>query len=103
MYAVIETGGQQFKVEAGQTLNVEKLPGEVGSEVTLDKVLLVKTEKDVLVGNPYLESAKVTGEIVDQDRAKKVIVFKFKRRKGYKKKNGHRQFRTKIKIAKIEV
>ena len=101
MYAVIETGGQQFKVAAGETLKVEKLEGDVGSEVILDKILMVKTDDGVKVGNPYLEGAQVKAEIVDQDRDKKVIVFKYKRRKGYKKMRGHRQHFTKIKISTI--
>ena len=103
MYAVIESGGQQFKVAAGETLKVDKLQGEVGTEVMLDKVLMVKSDEDVKIGMPYLEGAKVVAEIVDQGRDKKVIVFKFKRRKGYKKMKGHRQHITTIKISKIEL
>lgn len=103
MYAVIESGGQQFKVATGKMIKLEKLPGEVGSEVTLDKVLMVKTDDDLKVGNPYLENVKVSGEIVAQDRHKKIIVFKFRKRKGYRRKNGHRQPFTQIKINSIEV
>jgi large subunit ribosomal protein L21 len=102
MYAVIETGGQQFKVKTEQTLDVEKLDGEVGSKVVLDKVLLIKTDDDVKMGTPYIDKAKVTCEIVVQDRGKKIKVFKFKRRKGYKKMQGHRQHFTKIKIDSID-
>lgn len=101
MFAVIETGGQQFKVVEGEMLKVEKIIGEIGSEVALDKVLLVKTEDDTKIGNPYVDGAKVTAEILEQDRSKKVIVFKFKRRKGYKRMKGHRQPFTKIKIINI--
>ena len=101
MYAIIETGGQQHKVAAGDVLKVEKLTGDVGKKVTFDKVLCVKTDKDMLIGKPYLKGAKVSAEIVEQDRDKKIVVFKFKRRKGYKRTKGHRQFFTKIKITKI--
>lgn len=101
MYAVIETGGQQFKVREGDILNVEKLDGDVGATVELDKVLFVRDEKDVKIGAPYVKGAKVVGEIMAQDRAKKVLVFKYKRRKGYRKKNGHRQHFTQLKISQI--
>ncbi len=103
MYAVIQSGGKQHKVTTGELLKVEKLDGDVGSEVTLDKVLMVKTDDDVVVGTPFVANAKVTGEIVAQDRHKKIIVFKMKRRKGYRKKNGHRQHFTQIKINTIEL
>ena len=103
MYAVIETGGKQLKVSTGEKVKVEKLAGEVGQEVTLDKVLLVKTDDETKIGNPYLENAKVTGEILAQDKHKKIIVFKFKRRKGYRRKNGHHQHFTQLKINKIEL
>ncbi|HPQ67660.1 MAG TPA: 50S ribosomal protein L21 [bacterium] len=101
MYALIETGGQQFKVQEGQTIKVERIEGEVGAQIELDKVLLVRTDSDVKVGAPYLNGAKVLGEIVAQDRNKKVIVFKYKRRKDYHKKVGHRQPYTALKITKI--
>jgi len=103
MYAVIETGGQQFKIAPGEQLKVDKLDGEVGASVTLDKVLMVRTDDDLKVGDPYLQGAKVTGEILEQGRHKKVIVFKFKRRKGYKRTKGHRQDFTKIKINSIDL
>ena len=103
MYAVIETGGQQFKIAPGEQLKVDKLDGEVGASVTLDKVLMVRTDDDLKVGDPYLQGAKVSGEILEQGRHKKVIVFKFKRRKGYKRTKGHRQDFTKIKINSIDL
>ncbi|HPM78891.1 MAG TPA: 50S ribosomal protein L21 [bacterium] len=101
MYALIETGGQQFKVQEGQTIKVERIEGEVGAQIELDKVLLVRSDSDVKVGAPYLNGAKVLGEIVAQDRNKKVVIFKYKRRKDYHKKVGHRQPYTALKITKI--
>lgn len=101
MYAVIETGGQQFKVQEGETLKVEKLDGNVGSPVEIDKVLFVRSDNEIKIGSPYVEGAKVIGEIVAQERGRKIVVFKFKRRKGYRKKQGHRQYYTRVKISKI--
>lgn len=101
MYAVIETGGQQFRVQEGDLVKIEKIEGGIGEQVELDKVLLIRSDQDVKVGRPYVEGAKVIGEIVDQNRAKKVIIFKYKRRKGYMKKQGHRQLFTAVKIARI--
>ena len=103
MYAVFESGGQQFKVAEGDFVKVERLPGEIGAVITLDKVLMVKTTDDVKIGTPYLDGAKVTGEIVDHNRHKKITVLKWKRRKGYRKKTGHRQHFTQLKINKIEL
>ena len=101
MYAVIETGGQQFKVSEGETLRVEKLDGDVGATVELDKVLFVRTDSTIKVGSPYVPGAKVIGQIIGQERSEKVVVFKFKRRTGYHKKSGHRQHYTKLKISQI--
>ncbi len=100
MYAVIETQGKQHKVVEGQTLLVDRLEGEVGTKVDL-KVLLVGEKGDVEVGTPYLENAKVEAKIVEQKKDEKVLVFKKKRRKQYKKLNGHRQPITVLKIEKI--
>jgi large subunit ribosomal protein L21 len=97
MYAVIKTGGKQYRVAQGDRLRVEKLAGDVGSTVTLDEVLMIGGEK-VVVGTPRVKGAKVTAEIVAQDRAKKVIIFKFRRRKNYRRKRGHRQPFTELKI-----
>ncbi|UJR84221.1 50S ribosomal protein L21 [Sandaracinus amylolyticus] len=100
MYAVIKTGGKQYRVTEGDRLRIEKLPGDVGASVTFDEVLMVGGDK-VAVGTPIVKGAKVTAEIVAQDRAKKVIVFKFRRRKNYRRKRGHRQPFTEIKITGV--
>lgn len=103
MYAVIETGGKQYRVEPGQTVVVEKLVGDEGSAVAFDRVLLVSSGDgaDVKVGQPVLSGAKVTGQIVEHGLADKLIVFKFRRRKNYVRKNGHRQQYTAVKIDQI--
>lgn len=101
MYAVIETGGKQYKVSEGDILRFEKLEGEKGDTVSFDKVLLVSKDEDVKVGTPFVEGAKVVGEIVSQIRGPKIVVFKMKRRKGYSKKTGHRQDLTNLKIKEI--
>lgn len=102
MYAVVASGGKQYKVEAGEVLRVEKLAGEVGSSVTFDKVLMFSDGENVQIGQPALENVKVSGSIVEQDKGKKIIVFKYKRRKRFRKKQGHRQAYTAIKIESIE-
>jgi large subunit ribosomal protein L21 len=100
MYAVIKTGGKQYRVSEGDRLRVEKLPGEPGAQVTFDEVLMIGGEK-VAVGTPVVKGAKVRAEIVTQGRDKKVIVFKFRRRKNYRRKRGHRQPFTELKITSI--
>ena len=102
MYAVVATGGKQYKVEEGDTLRVEKLKGDVGTEVAFDKVLLFSDGDTVKVGQPALDGAAVHGHIVEQDKAKKILVFKYKRRKRYRRKQGHRQMFTAVKIDRIE-
>ena len=102
MYAVVQTGGKQYLVSEGDFFKVEKLAGEVGDSIVFDNVLLVNKEGDLTVGAPTVEGAKVTGTIVEQARDKKIIVFKMKRRKGYRRKQGHRQFYTGVKVASIE-
>ena len=102
MYAVVVTGGKQYKVEEGNTIFVEKLEAEVGSTVELDKVLAVSKDGEIKVGKPVVEGAKVVAKVVAQDKAKKIIVFKYKPKKDYRKKQGHRQPYTKLVIAKIE-
>ena len=102
MYAVVATGGKQYKVQQGDILRVEKLTGEVGSEVAFDQVLLFSDGENMQIGQPVLEGAVVKGHIVEQGRSKKVIVFKYKRRKRYRRKQGHRQQYTAIKIDAIE-
>ncbi len=101
MYAIIRTGGKQYQVEAGDTLRVEKLQGEVGDTVELADVLLVVDGETVKIGQPVVEGAKVVAKVVEQGRHKKVLVFKKKRRKGYQVKNGHRQMYTALKIETI--
>ena len=101
MYAVIETGGKQYRVEPGQTLVVEKLNGSAGDAVEFDRVLLVSTADAVAVGRPLIEGAKVTGEIVDQVQGPKLTVFKFRRRKDYRRRTGHRQDLTAVKIGQV--
>lgn len=101
MYAVIRSGGQQFRVAEGQTLKVEKLDAEVGSTVDLANVLMVVNGDDVQVGKPYLKGCKVAASVVSQGRHKKIYILKFKRRKHHQKQMGHRQYFTEIKIEKI--
>jgi len=101
MYAIVETGGKQYRAEQGDVLEVEKLDGAVGATVTLDKVLLISGDQGVQIGTPTLAKAKVTGEVIAQDRHPKIIVFKKKRRKNYRRTNGHRQSFTKLKITGI--
>ena len=100
MYAIIATGGKQYKVSEGEKVRVEKLEGEVGAEVSFDQVLLVGGDQ-VTVGSPCVEGAKVVGKITAQDKAKKVIVYKYKPKTGYHKKNGHRQYFSEVEITNI--
>jgi large subunit ribosomal protein L21 len=101
-YAVIRTGGKQYRVSEGDVVKIEKLIGEVGAKITMDDVLFVGGEGDAKIGAPLVANAKVTGEIVGQDRAKKIMVFKKKRRKGYMRRQGHRQYQTALKITAID-
>jgi len=101
MYAIIRTGGKQHRVIEGESLRIEKILGDVGSSVTFDEVLLLGGDK-ITVGKPLVPGVKVTAQIVAQDRAKKVIVFKMRRRKNYRKKRGHRQPYTEVKITAIQ-
>ena len=103
MYAVVRTGGKQYKVTEGDFLKVEKLPGDIGTEIVLDDVLLVSQDGDLKVGKPKVEGANVKAKIVEQGRDKKIIVYKMKRRKGYRKKQGHRQAYTGVRVESIEV
>lgn len=100
MYAIIATGGKQYKVSEGDIIKVEKLGVADGETVTFDKVLLVN-DKEAVVGNPTVVGATVTASVVCEGKDKKVIVYKYKRKTGYHKKNGHRQLFTKVKIEKI--
>jgi large subunit ribosomal protein L21 len=101
MYAVIKTGGKQYKVEKGSTLRVEKLDGDAGTKLTFEEVLLVADGENIQIGTPVLGGAKVSAEIVAQEKGEKLIVFKFRRRKAYRRKNGHRQSYTAIKVTDI--
>ena len=101
MYAVIRTGGKQYRVQPGQTLRVEKLPGETGETVELQDVLLLDTDDGVQVGTPTVARAKVLAEIVSQARAAKVVVFKFKAKTRYRRRRGHRQQLTTLNVKEI--
>ena len=101
MYALVNIAGQQFRVEQNQTIKTQKLPGEAGQSVSFDQVLLVADGDNVQIGAPVLKGATVQGTIVNQTRDDKIIVFKKKRRKGYRRTNGHRQQRTAVKIESI--
>lgn len=102
MYAIVEIAGQQFKVQKDQKVFVHRLDSEAGSKVTFDKVLLVDNDGKITLGAPAIEGAKVTAEVVEHLKGETVIVFKKKRRKGYKKKNGHRQSFTAVTIKDIK-
>lgn len=101
-YAIFKTGGKQFKVAVGDKLRVEKLAGDVGSSVTFNDVLLLGGEGGIKIGQPLVSGAKVEAKITAQDRDKKIIVFKFRRRKNYRRKNGHRQPFTALEITGIK-
>ncbi|MEA4955218.1 MAG: 50S ribosomal protein L21 [Pseudoflavonifractor sp.] len=103
MHAIIETGGKQYKVAEGDTLFIEKLPMEAGENVTFDKVLAILDEDKATFGAPVVEGAKVEASVVKNGRGKKVIVFKYKPKKNYRRKQGHRQPYTKVTIGKISV
>ncbi|MBI2985485.1 MAG: 50S ribosomal protein L21 [Deltaproteobacteria bacterium] len=102
MYAVIRTGGKQYRVAQGDTLRVEKLAGQVGEKITLDEVLFIGGNGEAKIGTPRLADVKVVAEIVGQGLAKKIIVFKKKRRKSYSRQRGHRQRLTTLKIVEIQ-
>ena len=103
MYAIIETGGKQFRVSEGDTLKIERLNNVTEDTVTFDNVLMISDSDNTSYGNPFLSSAKVTADIVGTGKAKKVLVFKQKLRKGYRKLRGHRQQFTSVKINKIQL
>ncbi len=103
MYAVIKTGGKQYRVSEGELLKVEKIEGNKGDTVLFDNVLMVSRDGDIKVGTPVVEGAKVTGEIVTETKSPKITVFKMKRRKGYRRKTGHRQKLTVLKIKEISM
>ena len=102
MYAIIETGGKQQKAVPGEILRVERLEAEVGDKVRLDRVMLVSRDGNVSLGRPYLDGATVTATVTAQDRGPKVLVFKKKKRKGYRRTKGHRQSFTSVRVDAIE-
>jgi large subunit ribosomal protein L21 len=102
-YAIIRTGGKQFRVEPGQRIRIPSLEAEPGSKVTFEDVLLGAADGNVRVGGPTLSGAKVTGEVVKHGKGDKIVVFKFKRRKNYARKQGHRQKYTEVRIADIKL
>ena len=101
MYAIVSSGGKQYKVQKGEILRVEKISGDIGAPVSFDKILMFSDGENVNIGQPVLENVSVNGHIVEQDKAKKIIVFKYKRRKRYRRKQGHRQQYTAVKIDSI--
>ena len=103
MLAVIKTGGKQYRVSEGDLLQVEKIKGEVGENVEFDEVLMVVNGERAKIGRPIISDSKVVGEIVKHGKGKKIVVFKSKRRKGYRKKQGHRQQYTALRIKEIKV
>lgn len=102
MYAIIETGGKQYRVSEGDVITVEKLNVEDGANVELDKVLVLGDGSDIKVGSPYIDGAKVMGRAVESGKAKKVVIFKYKSKKDYRKKQGHRQPYTMIEILSLD-
>ena len=102
MYAVVRTGGKQIRMTPGEAVRVEKLPGSVGDDVELDDVLLLSSDSGLKIGTPVVEGARVVGRITAQGRSPKIVVFKMKRRKGYRRKQGHRQDYTEILVDRIE-
>ena len=102
MYAIIKTGGKQYRVSEGDVLSVEKLPVAEGEEVVFDQVLTVVADGDIKIGKPVVEGAKVTAKVVEHGKGKKILVFKYKAKSNYRKRQGHRQPYTKVEISKIE-
>ena len=102
MYAVVDTGGKQYRVEPGTVLKIEKVPGEVGGTVELTQVRLVQGDSGLLVGRPWVDRARVTAQILRQARTRSIMIFKKKRRKNYRRTKGHRQQFTELKITGIQ-
>ncbi|HZK01669.1 MAG TPA: 50S ribosomal protein L21 [Anaerovoracaceae bacterium] len=103
MYAVVKTGGKQYKVSEGDIISVEKLPVSEGEKVVLDKVLLYSDGNELKVGNPYIDGMKVEADVIGGGKGPKIVVFKFKAKKNYRKKQGHRQPYTMLKISSIAI
>ena len=102
MFAIVETGSKQYRVAPGDVIQVEKLPVEEGAQVELDRVLCLAQDEDVRVGTPYLEGVKVKAQVLRHGKGRKIIVMKYKKRKNYRRKKGHRQLFTELKITEIE-
>lgn len=103
MYAIIQTGGKQYRVQEGDILKIERIEGEAGDKLILNQVLMVKDDNGTRIGTPTVNDAQVTVEVIEQGREKKIVVYKYKRRKNYRRKQGHRQAYTKVIVQKIEV
>jgi large subunit ribosomal protein L21 len=103
MYTVLETNGKQYKVSVGDVIDIEQVGREPGETLNFDRVLMLVGDKETLVGQPTLSQVKVTGEVVGEVKCPKIVVFKHKRRKDYRKKTGHRQKMTRVKISSIEL
>jgi large subunit ribosomal protein L21 len=101
MYAIVETGGKQYKVTRGDLIKVEKINGEVGEKVEIDRVILIKGEEGIKLGTPTVSGAKVVGKIRSHGKGEKIVIFKYKRRKNYRRKQGHRQDHTWLEIENI--
>jgi len=103
MLAIIETGGKQYKAKKGEVLTIEKIDKKVGTEIVFNKVLLIEKDKKIEIGKPYIKGAKVTAKVLEQGKGEKITVIKFRSKVRYRRKRGHRQLFTKVKIEKIEV
>ena len=101
MYAIIRSGGKQYRAEIGQTIDVDRLPNDVGDEIVINDVLLVANEENTSVGQPLVDGARVTATVVEQFRGKKIIVYKYRQRTNYRRKRGHRQHYTRLRINEI--
>jgi len=102
MYAIIRSGGKQYRVEVGSTIDVDRLPQEVGESIEISDVLLVANGDDTRIGQPRVDSASVTATVVEQFRGKKIIVYKYRQRTNYRRKQGHRQYYTRLRIEDIK-
>ncbi|MAS34217.1 MAG: 50S ribosomal protein L21 [Anaerolineaceae bacterium] len=103
MYAIIRTGGRQYRAEVGKTIDVERLPHEVNDNIELEDILLIGDGDNTVIGQPVVEGAKVKATVVDQGRDKKIIVFKYRQRTNYRRKRGHRQYFTRLRVDEIVV
>ncbi len=103
MYAVVKTGGKEYRISKGDVIRVEKIEGRVGDQVTMKDVLMVSREGEVQVGNPFLTQAMITGEIVQEVKGKKIVTYKMKRRKNYRRTKGHRQTYTYLRVNEISL